>query len=378
MEFSAVLGHENLKKHLIQTVNNDRISHAQLFIGNEGSGVLPLAIAYANYILCYYDHDEDCSKRSEELNHPDLHFAFPVVITKSVKKNPLSKDFYQDWITFLKLNPYGNLFEWMQSIDAENKQGNISVAESEEIVKSLKLKSYKGGFKIMIIWLAEKMHPAAANKLLKLLEEPPEKTLFLLVSEKPELLLNTIKSRCQIIQVPNYSEYEIEQGLIQFEGTDAFIAKQIAVQVNGNYNSALHLLHNDDTQEQFEAWFIAWVRTAFKAKENTTVLKQLVEWSQIIAGSGRETQKKFLNFCLQLFRQAMLVNYQAEPLVFFKSKHNFDLTKFAPFVHSENILEITQELNEAIFAIERNGNAKIVLLDLSIKLTRLLHKKEKK
>ncbi|MEX1384539.1 ATP-binding protein, partial [Lutibacter sp.] len=360
------------------STNNGRVSHAQLFIGKEGSGVLQMAIAYAQYILASNSNDpEMVAIKCEKLMHPDLHFAFPVATNENIKSKPISNDFLEEWRDFVKNKPYGNLFEWLQSIGVENKQGQIGVDEAEQIVKSLKLKSYEGGFKIMIIWMAEKMNNSASNKLLKLLEEPPEKTVFLLVAEDEQQLITTIKSRCQILHFPLLSNQVIEKGLIEKEGTDQPIAAQIAHQADGNFNKALHLLHNDNADEQFEQWFITWIRAAFKAKGNAAVIQNLISWSETIAKSGRETQKRFLKYCLQFFRQAMLLNYSADSLVFLEPKTpGFKLDNFAPFIHSGNILEITKELNEAIYHIERNGNAKIILLDLSIKLTRLLHTKE--
>ncbi len=378
MKFSEVLGQEYLKNHLVKSTDNGRISHAQLFVGKEGSGVLPMAIAYAQYILCHNSNDKEASAlKCSKLMHPDLHFAFPVANNDNVKSHPVSKLFLEDWRQFIASNPYGNLFEWLQSIGIENKQGQIGVDEAEEIVKALKLKSYEGGYKIMIIWMAEKMNTSAANKLLKLLEEPPIKTIFLLVTEDEEQIITTIKSRCQVLHFPLLSEADLIKGLVEREGTDHPIAAQFAQQADGNFNKALHLLHNDNSDEQFEQWFIIWVRAAFKAKGNATVIKELIDWSENIAKAGRETQKRFLHYCLQFFRQALLLNYNADDLVFLQPKTpNFDLEKFAPFVHSKNILDINNELNDAIYHIERNGNAKIILLDLSIKLTRLLHTKE--
>lgn len=378
MNFSEILGQEHLKNHLMKSTDNGRISHAQLFVGNEGTGVLPMAIAYAQHILCSTSNDkESCALKCSKLMHPDLHFAFPVATNEIIKSKPVSNNFLQDWRHFITSNPYGNLFEWLQTIGVENKQGLMGVDEAEEIVKALKLKSYEGGYKIMIVWMAEKLHTSAANKLLKLLEEPPEKTVFILITENEEEIITTIKSRCQILQFPILSEADIAKGLIEKEGTDRPIAEQIAHQADGNFNKALHLLHNDNADEQFENWFIVWVRAAFKAKGNAAVIQELIEWSDTISKSGRETQKRFLHYCLQFFRQALLLNYSADELVFLTPKTpSFNLENFAPFVHSENILAIDKELNDAIYHIERNGNAKIILLDLSIKLTRLLHLKE--
>jgi len=225
--------------------------------------------------------------------------------------------------------------------------------------------------------MAENMNIEASNRLLKLIEEPPEQTVFLLIAENDEKLLTTITSRCQKITFPALSESDIANGLIEQQGTDPSIAQQIAQQANGNYNKALHLLHNDSDDEQFESWFITWIRAAFKAKGNASVINDLIGWSETIAKTGRETQKRFLNYCLLFFRQALLMNYNADELIYFKPKTpGFQLEKFAPFVHSANINDIHKELEEAIYHIERNGNGKIILLDLSIKLTRLLHTKE--
>ena len=378
MNFNTILGQEHLKNHLIKSTDNGRISHAQLFIGKEGSGVLSMAIAYAQYILCSTSiNKEDCALKCSKLMHPDLHFAFPVASNDVIKSHPVSSLFLEDWRSFIKSNPYGNLFEWLQFLGIENKQGQIGVDEAEDIVKSLRLKSYEGGYKVMIIWMAEKMNTSAANKLLKLLEEPPKKTVFILTAENEQQIITTIKSRCQILHFPLLSESDIVKGLVEFEGTDLPIAEKIANQADGNYNKALHLLHNDNSDEQFEEWFITWIRAAFKAKGNAAVIQNLISWSETIAKSGRETQKRFLNYCIQFFRQALLLNYNADSLVFLEPKSpGFKLENFAPFIHGGNILDITQELNDAIYHIERNGNAKIILLDLSIKLTRLLHVKE--
>lgn len=378
MNFTQILGQEHLVNHLKTTVDKGRIPHAQLFVGKEGSGALAMAIAYAEYILCSASEQPDITAiKCEKLMHPDLHFAFPVASTSSVKSKPVSRLFMNEWREFIGTNVYANLFEWLQFIGVEQKQGNISVNEADEIISALKLKAYEGGFKVMIIWMAEKLNIEASNRLLKLIEEPPEKTVFILVAENDEQLLTTITSRCQKLTFPSLSESDISNGLIAMQGTDASIAQQIAQQVNGNYNKALHLLHNDNDDEQFETWFITWVRAAFKAKGNAAVIQDLIGWSETIAKTGRETQKRFLNYCLLFFRQALLLNYTADELIYLKPKtKGFALEKFAPFVHSANINDIRKEIEDAIYHIERNGNGKIILLDLSIKLTRLLHTKE--
>ena len=377
MLFNQIIGQKHIKNHLQVSAENGRIPHAQLFVGKEGSGTLPMAIAYAQFLLCHSSESaEACNLKCEKLQHPDLHFSFPVTTNDAVKKHPVSNLFLEDWREFIKEQPYGSLFNWLQHIGVENKQGNIGVDEAETVVKRLQLKSYEGGFKVMLIWMAEKMNIAAANKLLKLIEEPPNKTVFILITENEEQIINTIKSRCQALHFPVLSEQDIATALIERERCSESEAATIAQQAEGNYNKAVQLLNNDGADLVFEEWFVTWIRTAFKAKGNASVVQQLIEWSETIAKSGRETQKRFLEYCLQFFRQALLLNYKSDDLVFMETQTGFDLSKFAPFVHGGNILDIEKELNDAMYHIERNGNAKIILLDLSMKLTRFLHKKE--
>ena len=378
MLFNQIIGQEHIKNHLQTSTKNGRVPHAQLFVGKEGSGTLPMAIAYAQFILCNSTKNEEaCNLKCKKLQHPDLHFAFPVTTNDSVKKHAVSNLFLEDWRTFIAQKPYGSLFTWLQHIGVENKQGLIGVDEAEDVVKKLKLKSYEGGFKVMIIWMAEKMNIAAANKLLKLIEEPPKDTVFILIAEDESQIISTIKSRCQALHFNALSEQDITKALIEREQVEENVAIKIAYQSEGNYNKALQILHENSNDLQFEQWFITWIRTAFKAKGNAAVIKELIAWSNTIAASGRETQKQFIQYCFQFFRQAMLLNFASEELVFLETKTpKFNLKNFAPFVHSGNILEIEKELNEAQYHIERNGNAKIIFLDLSMKLTRFLHKKE--
>ena len=379
MRFSDILGQEHIKNHLQHSANNGRIPHAQLFIGKEGSGTLSMAISYAQYLLCNWAENSDaCNILGDKLSHPDLHFAFPVTTNDKVKKHPISNLFLSEWREFVNQQPYGNLFNWFQFIGVENKQGIIGVDEAEAIVSSLSLKAHQGGYKVMIIWMAEKMNIAASNKLLKLIEEPPDKTVFILVAENEEQIIGTIRSRCQVLHFPVLSEKDIVSGLMSSNSISENEAQKIAHQSDGNYNKALHILHNDSSDFVFEEWFITWIRAAFRAKGNASVINDLIGWSEQIAKTGRETQKRFLNYCLQFFRQALLMNYKAHNLVFLETRTpNFKLENFAPFVNSANILSIQKEVNDALYHIERNGNAKLVLLDLSIKLTRLLHSKEK-
>jgi len=382
MLFSEILGQEHIKNHLTQSVENGRVPHAQLFVGPEGSGTLPMALAYVQYLLCGNTNGENtggneaCNLKFNNISHPDLHFAFPVTTSDKAKSHPVSSHYLEEWRQLLKEQPYGNLFDWYKLLGVDNKQGQIGVDEAQDIVKALSLKAYEGGYKVMLIWMADKMNTACANKLLKLIEEPPNKTVFILITEDEEQIINTIRSRCQVLHFPPLAENVIKDALIKNYSLDISVATKIAHQANGNYNKACDLVYNDSEDLQFEEWFIFWIRSAFKAKGNKAAIHDLISWSEDIAKTGRETQKQFLLFCLDFFRQAMLLNYNASDLVYLETKTaGFKLEKFAPFVHNNNILEISDELQEAVYHIERNGNSKIILTDLSIKLTRLLHKK---
>jgi DNA polymerase-3 subunit delta' len=382
MLFSQILGQDYIKNHLTKSASSGRIPHAQLFVGPEGCGTLAMAIAYAQSILCHNtdgentNGNESCNLKFNSISHPDLHFIFPTVTTEDVKTKPKSVDFMADWRKFVAKNPYGGLFDWYKILGVQNKQGEIRVDDAQEILKLLSLKSYEGGYKMVIVWMAEKMNVTASNKLLKLLEEPPEKTVFILIAENEEDIIQTILSRCQVLHFNGLSEKIIADSLILRENIEASLADKIAHQSQGNYNKALLLLDEESEELPFEEWFVSWVRAAFRAKGNAGAIQDLILWSEQIASLGRETQKKFLNFCIDMFRQALLLNYDTKKLVYMETKvPKFQLENFAPFVNGNNINDIFKELSDAMYHIERNGNAKIILTDLSIKLTRLIHKK---
>ena len=367
-----ILGYDTIKNYLQASVEAGRIPHAQLFVAGEGQGGLPMAIAYATLIL---SHDNPkAENQCAQLAHPDLHFAFPTATNDKVKKDPISSLFMDEWRTFVKEQPYGSLFDWLVFLGIEKKQANIGVNEAKEITNKLALKSFEGGYKVMIIWMAEKMNPEASNKLLKLLEEPADKTLFLLVVEDENALLDTIKSRCQILRFPPLSEKAIKEALIA-RGLAEAEATKIALRAQGNFNKALQLMDNKESEEAtFERWFIAWVRTAYRARGNKASIQGLLQWSDEINTVGREAQKQFLQYCAEVFRQAFLLNYTASNLVYMQfNDPTFQLAKFAPFIHGNNIEAIHNLLEEAQLHVERNGNGKVIFTDLAIKLTRLLH-----
>ncbi len=381
MLFKDILGLSHIKNHLATSADSGRIPHAQLFVGPEGCGTLPMALAYAQYLICNNQNgenlgsDQACNAKFEGISHPDMHFAFPVANSDKVRSHAVSDHYMREWRQFLQEQPYGNLFDWYRLIGIEKKQGQIGVDEAQDIVRKLALKSYEGGYKVMLIWMADKMNIAASNKLLKLIEEPPEKTVFLLIAEDEEQVLQTIRSRCQILHFPPLAE-EIICNALTVRGLDRSEAMRLAQEAHGNFNKALDLMNKDSEDLVFEKWFVQWVRSAFKAKGNKAAIHELILWSEEVAATGRETQKKFLRYCIAVFRQAMLINYNAKELAFMQIHvDGFQLEKFAPFVHENNMLDISAELEDAIYHIERNGNAKIIFTDLSIKLTRLLHKR---
>ena len=381
MQLKDIPGHENLKNHFEMSATQGRIPHAQLFVGDEGSGTLPLALAYASHVLSL-EHEKEseswqnCLQKCENLIHPDLHFVFPTATNQEIKTNTISDAFLPQWRQFIKTQPFGSLYDWYQYLGIEKRQGVIRVEDSHEVIRKLSLKSYEGGYKIMLIWMAEKMNTEASNKLLKLIEEPTQKTLIILISADESQLLQTIQSRCQIIRIPKFPEVVIEKYLTEKFQRTPFDSRKIAIQADGNLNKAIELLNPDVEKDGFEDRFVRWVRMAFGAKGNKSSVLGLIEWAEELASTGRETQKKFLGFCTEMFRQAILINKGCKDLVFYQSKNGkFDLNKFAPFVHSGNIFDIYEALQTAGLHIERNGNAKIVLADLSLKLTRLLHQK---
>lgn len=382
MVFSEIIGQNHIKSHLVTSLENGRIPHAQIFSGINGSGLLPLALAYANEILSkqYLKDSTEYQASQNKVNkliHPNLHFVYPVNTGDSIKKNAISDHYAGEWREFVLENPYASLFDWMQYIGVEKKQGNISKYEAESISRKLSLKAYEGGYKVMIVWMAENMNMECANKILKLVEEPSDRTVLLLLTENEGQIITTIRSRCQALQIPPLAQNDIAQALTKRFDISENLAIQVAIRARGDYNRALQLKDETGEEKIFEKWFIIWVRSAFRAKGNKQAINHLLDWSDDIAKQGRETQKKFILYCSEVFRQAMLKNYKADSLIFFEANDvSFEIKKFAPFVHQNNIFEISASLEEALYHIERNGNAKIIFTDLSIQLTRLIHRSE--
>jgi len=374
MTFEAIIGQSFLTTHLKQGIDSGRIPHAQLYVGKQGVGGLPMAIAYADYLM---KHQEGGVNNMNPLTHPNIHFVYPVTTSDKVKSKPISSNYLTEWRSFIETNPYGSINDWYDVVGVGNKQGAIGVEEANDVVSKMSLKAFNGGYKVAIIWMAEKMSSLCSNKLLKLIEEPADKTVIILVTEDEEQLINTIRSRCQTVHLNLLSEDTIKNTLITAHNTEAVLAQNIAHQSEGSYRRALDILSQEPKDQQFETWFIAWVRTAFQAKKNKQSINNLMAWSDEISKAGREIQKQFLDYSLRFFRQALLYNYGAKELVFINlNDKSFKIQNFAPFIDASNILEISKEIELANYHIERNANAKIVLTDLSIKLTRLLHQEK--
>lgn len=374
MKWDEIIGQQNLKKQLQNSIKEDRISHAQLYIGKPGYGVLPLALAYASEVIC--KQSEKCLLQINQLQHPDLHLSFPTINNSTEKKEAISSDYIKQFREFIIEDPYRDINQWYAYINEDKKQGIISVKEIENIIDNLNLKSFEGGYKVQIIWMVETMRVEAANKLLKILEEPPAKTLFILIAEDDKKILPTILSRCQKITVNALENNEISDHLQNRFSLDKETADTLAKRAEGDWDVACKLIKNNTLQEEFEKYFIRWNRAAVMAPKKPQFLREIVDWSLEISAWGREKQKNFLQFCAETFRQALLQNYESSSLVNNPLTYeNFKWDNFSHFVHGKNIEDILEEINNAFFHIERNGSAKIIFLDMGIKLTRFLARK---
>lgn len=375
MFFKDVIGQEDAKQQLIREVKEGRIAHAKLLCGKEGTGKLPLAIAYARYLSCEHPNDYDacgicpnCVKYNK-LAHPDLHFVFPVIKKKS-GKDTVSDDFLPEWRDLLNNTPYFNLAIWLKEMGAENQQAQIYVKESDEIFRKLSLKSSQGGYKIMIIWLPEKMNVECSNKLLKLLEEPPTQTVFLLVSEEPDTLLATIQSRTQRFQLHGIDENDMIQALTDKFGLQISDAKSIAHRSEGNYLKALETIHLSEENRIFFDLFISLMRLSYQRK-----IREMKQWSETVASMGRERQKNFLTYCQRMIRENFIYNFHNPSLVYLNTEEQNFSNRFSPFVNEKNVMGIMEELSEAQRHIEQNVNAKMVFFDFSLKMIVLLVQK---
>ena len=379
MFINEILGQESLKKKLISSLKSSQIPHSQCFIDNSGRGGLALAIAVALEILWSEEdlapHANKGKETSFFLEHPDLHLVFPVATSASVSSKPKCSDYIKQFRSFIGQTPYGGSNDWMLSIGSENKQGNISVDEVDILFKALNLKSFSGGAKVCVLWGVEKLNIQSANKLLKLIEEPPNKTFFIFVAANELDLLPTIKSRCQLSSLKPLSTSIIKDELVR-QGCEENLAAFYAANAEGSMGKALESFQNIEQQKEYETLFVQCLRGAFKASGNKSVVIDLMSWANTIGALGRTLQKEFLLYSLHFIRQALLVSYQTTSLVHFQSLTGFKIEKFAPFVHSGNVQELIELLEETCYAVDRNANGKILFSDFALRMTRILNKKE--
>lgn len=396
MQFKDVIGQEEVKQKLADLVQHNRLSHALLFIGKEGNGSLPLSLAFAQFVVCEAvngkaKHTAESSlfggndaasdvvlsdacgvcaacTKAQQLIHPDIHFSYPVV-TKKAGTPPISTDYIVEWREFIKMYPYGNVYDWLQFIGAENKQGNITAHECNDIIRKLNLKSFESEYKILLMWLPEYLGNEG-NKLLKLIEEPPANTLFILVAENESLILPTILSRCQVIRIPMLETGEIEQALVSRHKTEPAMARQVAGVADGNYREAMQLVQHAD--EDWQSLLRDWLNAIMK----TGPIAQ-TKWVEEISKQGREKQKQFLRYFNHLLEQAIRLRVSAtgnEGVARPGSEQDFAmrLNKIAGIEQQKAMIE---ELDKASYYIERNANGKMLFHALTIKLYHIIQDK---
>lgn len=371
MLFSEIFGLQDVKDKLIQSVRSDHLAHALLFLGREGSANLALALAFATYLNCTHRKSNDacgecpsCVKNAKFI-HPDVHFAFPVTSIKEKKgKELISLNFLEEWRNFLIQDPYNNAVGWNNFLGGENKQLNISREESRQIIRNLSLKPFEGEYKIMLIWLPEYMHPSSANAILKILEEPPQKTIFLLVSNDQSRLLSTILSRTQIVSIRPFSDDEIREMLIKQHFIDQHKAEQVTHLVDGNIQEALRLAR--EVEDDSHKIFRDWMRTCYKGD-----LTSMVRWSERFSSLNKAGQQTLFSYGLSIMRESLisisgeykLSRIQGDELEFSKN--------LVKVLDTDKISQITEALNTGSYHLERNANPRILFLDLSINVLRI-------
>ena len=390
MDFDDIIGQQAVKERLISAVVEDKLPHSLMLCGPEGNGGLALAVALAQYLLCTgragkpaeqglfgmseavpplrhaCGHCLGCQMAST-LEHPDLHFIFPVY--RKLVKNSVSDDFLTIWRKWLLEAPYGGFPEWTAASRAENQRLIIFSEESDVISRKLSLKSNQGGWRVCIIWLPEKMHIACANKMLKLLEEPPSQTLFLLVSEHPEVMLETVRSRTQMVSVPPLSEAEITEALMTRYGVMEAEARRVAHSAAGNMAAALRAISASENTAELLELFIEIMRLCYGRK-----VKEMKQWSEKVTAMGREQQQRFLDYSLRLFRENFVHNLHLPSLCYMSEEEEAFASKFAPFINEQNIIPLARLFEQAYADIGQNANPKILFFDLALKMTVLLRR----
>jgi DNA polymerase-3 subunit delta' len=381
MQFSEVIGQEEAKQRLLQLVDEQRIPHAILFCGPEGSGKLALALAFASYLLGEPLEGKSMLSNPVQVRHaeamlakwqhPDLHFSYPVIRPKgtSSDRKIISDDFSAEWTRLLTQSPYFTMEQWMTAMNAENQQAVIYEAESDDLNHKLNMKSSQGGYKVSIIWLPERMNLTCANKLLKLLEEPPQMTVFLLVSERPEQLLETIRSRVQMFYVKRIDDASVEEALEKRRGLDPDMAHRVARVAGGNWLKALEELDAGNENRQFFDLYVMLMRRAYMRE-----VKELKHWTDTLSAWGREKQRRFISYMLKMTRENFMYNFHQEELVYMTREEEAFSSKFARFINERNVIEIDDLLQHAYRDIGQNANAKMVFFNLALKTIILLRR----
>ena len=379
MKFSEVIGQQQAAERLQQLADQQRVPHAIMICGPQGAGKMALAIAFASYLLGEREDETQIAEKERnsvamvrKLEHPDLHFSFPVFKTKSMSADHkvTSDDFMKDWLQFIKQGPYFTLNQWTGTIGVENQQTKIYVGESDLLTRKLSLTASQGGYKVAIIWLPEKMNAECANKMLKLLEEPTPRTVFILVPEEPEKIIETIRSRTQQIYIKAIQQEEIKKALIRQRGLDEQNATRIARMANGNWLKALEELDSENEKRHFLELFISLMRLTY-----TKQLGELKTWSENVASLGREKQKRMMEYFLHMVRENFMYNFNQPQLSYMTQDEENFASKFAPFINEANVIQITEQMQRTIPEITQNANPKILFYDMALQLIILIRKK---
>ena len=371
--FDNIIGQKEYIASLRTAIDNNRLPHALLISGNEGSGSLALAYAAAQYLICPHRHDGDACGQCPQclqlgkLQHPDVHFVFPVVRKKNQKEAPISLDYMGEWRKAFLNNHYLTLNEWTATSGEENKQAGIFVAEANNIIKTLSVKPFESDYRVMIIWLPEKMNEETANKLLKIIEEPNDMTHFFLVSQEPERIIGTIQSRVQRINLPPIADVDIQQALVSRFNCPQDKAIDYARMSHGSYVEALKLLNDDEERSFYFTKFCEMMRLSYAKK-----LFDMKEWSEELSGIGRERQKAYLQYAQQMIRENFIMNFNTPSLNYLNESERTFSSRFHAFVNHNNVTGIMDELALAEKDIMQNVNTKMVFFDLSLKLIMLL------
>jgi len=372
MQFKDIIGQRSTKELFIQLALEHRVPHAMLLIGPPGNGKLGIALAFAQYLNCKAKTENDscgvCSSclKYRKLIHPDLHFTIPVIKTSSITK-PTSSDYLVKWREYFLANPYPQYEKWNQVIAEENKQGMIYVDEASDIIQKLHKKSYEADYKVSLIWLPELMNPTCANKILKILEEPPANTIFILVTEEEQRLLGTIRSRCQTIRLPKIGESDLAEALSAHPALGENHPGLIARMARGNFVLAEELLKEDEVRRYNHRQYTSLMRSGYGRN-----LQELLSWSDEISAIGRIRQLSFLRYCTEFTRENFMSNFKQPDIVTLDEEEEKFAKKFSPFIHERNVLHLFTEFERSLKDIASNGNAKAVFTDMALKVSKLI------